>query len=111
MAPIIHRSRIHLLAARAAPVIVILQRKRTRLYHVTTLDTETHAINEGSWFRGKLDALCSDVSFDGKFMVYRQTELATAPSGAEFAACRGSRPFFTSTARYRQEAIFQVRTI
>jgi hypothetical protein len=71
VAPTIHRSRIHLLAARQAPVIVILQRKRTRLYHVITLDTETHAINEGSWFRGKLDALCSDVSFDGKFMVYQ----------------------------------------
>lgn len=46
--------RIHLLAAREAPVVVILQRKRNKLFHVITLDTETDAINEGSWFRGML---------------------------------------------------------
>ena len=67
------RSRIHLLPAREAPIIVILQRKRTKLFHVVTLDTETHAIDEGSWFRGVLDPLDCDVSFDGKFMVYSAT--------------------------------------
>jgi len=71
MAPIPHRSRIQLLAAREAPIIVILQRKRAKLFHVITVDTEKHSINEGSWFRGMLYALDSDVSFDGKFMVYR----------------------------------------
>ena len=73
MAPTIHRSRIHLLAAKEAPVIVILQRKSRQLFHVITLDTQTHAINEGSWFRGVLHPLDCDVSFDGKFMVYRAT--------------------------------------
>jgi hypothetical protein len=67
------RSRIHLLPAREAPVIVILQRKRAKLFHVITLDTETHAIDEGSWFRGMLYTLNCDVSFDGKFMVYSAT--------------------------------------
>jgi hypothetical protein len=67
----VHRSRIHLLAAREAPVIVILQRKRAKLFHVITVHTEKHWIGEGSWFRGVLYALDSDVSFDGKFMVYR----------------------------------------
>ena len=71
MARIPHRSRVHLLAAREAPVVVILQRKRNRLFHVITVDTQTHAITEGSWFRGMLHPLDSDVSFDGKFMVYR----------------------------------------
>jgi hypothetical protein len=66
-----HRSRIHLLAAREAPVIVILQRKRAKLFHVITVGTEKRWINEGSWFRGVLYALDTDVSFDGKFMVYR----------------------------------------
>jgi hypothetical protein len=66
-----HRSRIHLLAAREAPIIVILQRKRAKLFHVITVGTEKHWIDEGSWFRGVLYALDSDVSFDGKFMVYR----------------------------------------
>ena len=67
------RSRVHLLPARAAPVVVILQRKRNRLFHVITVDTETHAIDEGSWFRGMLYPMDCDVSFDGKFMVYRAT--------------------------------------
>ena len=49
---------------------MILQRKRTKLFHVITVDTETHAIDEGSWFRGMLYELHCDVSFDGKFMVY-----------------------------------------
>ena len=71
MASVPHRSRIQLLAAREAPIIVILQRKRNKLFHVITVDTETYAINEGSWFRGQFYALDSDVSFDGKFMVYR----------------------------------------
>jgi hypothetical protein len=70
-APTPHRSRIHLLAAREAPIIVILQRKRAKLFHVITVHTEKHWIGEGSWFRGVLYALDSDVSFDGKFMVYR----------------------------------------
>jgi hypothetical protein len=70
-APTPPRSRIHLLAAREAPIIVILQRKRAKLFHVITLHTEQHWIGEGSWFRGVLYALDSDVSFDGKFMVYR----------------------------------------
>jgi hypothetical protein len=69
----VHRSRVHLLAARQAPVIVILQRKSRQVFHVITLDTETHAISEGSWFRGVLYPLDSDVSFDGKFMVYGAT--------------------------------------
>lgn len=65
-----YRSRIHLLAAREAPTIVVLQRKRAKLFHVITIDTETLQITEGSWFRGKLYGMRCDVSFDGKFMVY-----------------------------------------
>ena len=71
MAPATHPSRIHLLAAREAPIVAILQRKRAKLFHVVTIGTEEHWVNEGSWFRGVIYALDSDVSFDGKFMVYR----------------------------------------
>jgi hypothetical protein len=71
MAPITHRSRLHLLAAKDAPVIVILQRKRAKLFHVVTMDTQTHQISEGSWFRGVIYGIDCDVSFDGQFMVYR----------------------------------------
>ena len=70
MAPIEHRSRIHLLAAKEAPVVVILQRKRSKLFHIITVDTETHLVTEGSWFSGRIHEMKCDVSFDGEFMVY-----------------------------------------
>ncbi len=71
MSPIARRSRIHLLAAKEAPILVILQRKRAKLFHVVTIDTVTHQITEGSWFRGVLYGVDCDVSFDGQYMVYR----------------------------------------
>jgi hypothetical protein len=71
MVPIAHRSRNHLIAAREAPIIVILQRKRAKLFHMVTVGTDKHWVDEGSWFRGVLYAIDSDVSFDGKYMVYR----------------------------------------
>jgi hypothetical protein len=70
MAPTTHRSRIHLLAAKEAPTLVILQRKRAKVFHVITLDTQTHQVTEGSWFRGVLYGINCDVSFDGRYMVY-----------------------------------------
>lgn len=70
MAPRQYRSRIHLLIAKQAPAVVILQRKRAKLFHVVTIDANTRRITEGSWFRGKLYPLRCDVSFDGDYMVY-----------------------------------------
>jgi hypothetical protein len=64
MAPIKHRSRIDLLAAKEAPIVVILQRKRAKLFQVITVGTEKLWVNEGSWFRGVLYAMDSDVSWD-----------------------------------------------
>jgi len=72
-----YRSRLHLLAAREAPKIVILQRKRAKLFHIVTVHTASHSLAEGSWFRGKLYPLRCDLSFDAKFMVY----LAMGASG------------------------------
>lgn len=64
------KSRVHFLTARQAPVIVVLQRKRAKLFHVVTVNTRTSKVEEGSWFHGKLYPLRCDVSFDGTFMVY-----------------------------------------
>jgi|SoiMethySBSTD1v2_1073268.scaffolds.fasta_scaffold1210311_2 hypothetical protein len=63
-----YRSRIHLLAAREAATLAILQRKRSKLFHVIVVDTGTLRITVGSWFRGKLYPLRCDVSFDGGFI-------------------------------------------
>jgi hypothetical protein len=65
-----YRSRIHLLVARDAPTVVILQRKRAKLFHVVVVDARRHRVEEGSWFRGKLYVMRCDVSFDGQHMVY-----------------------------------------
>lgn len=85
MAPITHRSRIHLLAAKEAPTVVILQRKRAKLFHIVTVDTEKHVVTEGSWFRGRLYEMKCDVSFDGQFMVY----LAIGKGSGKFSSWTG----------------------
>ncbi|HET7156197.1 MAG TPA: hypothetical protein VFI87_12605, partial [Hyphomicrobiaceae bacterium] len=85
MAPIKHRSRIHLLAAKEAPIVVILQRKRAKLFHIITVDTEKHLVTEGSWFRGRLHEMKCDISFDGKFMVY----LAIGKGSGKYTAWSG----------------------
>jgi hypothetical protein len=85
MAPIKHRSRLHLLAAKEAPIVVILQRKRAKLFHIITVDTEKHWVKEGSWFRGRLYEMKCDVSFDGEFMVY----LAIGKGSGKFTSWSG----------------------
>src|SRR5262245_21314985 len=88
MAPKHFKSRIHLLAAKEAATIVVLQRKRAKLFHVLTINTKRHSVEEGSWFRGKLYPLRCDVSYDGKFMVY----LAMGSSGKTWnGLCRAPR--------------------
>lgn len=63
-------ARIHLLAAKSAPVVTILRRKPSKLFHVINWNTQTGELTYGSWFRGKLYPLRCDVSFDGRWMVY-----------------------------------------
>ena len=70
MAPKQYKSRLHLLIAKRAPTVVIVQRKRAKLFHIVIVDADSRRVEEGSWFRGKLYALRCDVSFDGKHMVY-----------------------------------------
>src|SRR5689334_1818042 len=70
MAPRQYKSRMHLLIAKSAPALVIVQRKRARLFHVILVDIKRHRIAEGSWFRGRLYPLRCDISFDGMYMVY-----------------------------------------
>src|SRR5262249_6582239 len=77
MTPQQSKSRVHFLTAKQAPVVVVLQRKRSKLFHVLAVNTQTFKVEEGSWFRGKIYPLRCDVSFDGKFMVY----LAMGASG------------------------------
>lgn len=64
------KSRIHLLSAKEVPTLVVLQRKRAKLFHIILVDTHTRKIDHGSWFHGKLYPYRCDLSFDGRHMVY-----------------------------------------
>ncbi len=67
MAMKVYRSRVHFLVAKEAPVVVVLQRKRAKLFHVVTIDAVTQEVQEGSWFEGRIYRKRCDVSFDGKY--------------------------------------------
>lgn len=89
-------SRVHFIIARAAPTIVVLQRKRAKKFHVFTIDARTLAVEHGSWFTGKLYSERCDVSFDGRYMVY----LALGHGGAIWnGVCR--LPWLTTLAEGR----------
>jgi hypothetical protein len=72
-------ARIHLLAAAQAPVVIVLRRKPTRVFHVLRWNTRTDAIEAGSWFTGRLYEKRCDVSPDGEWMVY----FAAGPASAK----------------------------
>jgi hypothetical protein len=63
----VNPARIHLLPAKEAPVVVIIRRKPSRLFHIVRIDTETGTYQRGSL---KLYANRCDVSFDGNWFVY-----------------------------------------
>lgn len=63
-------ARIHLLAAKEAPYVVVLRRKPSRLVHVMRWNTQTDEIEHGSWFQGRIYEMASDLSPDGEYMVY-----------------------------------------
>lgn len=66
----IHPARLHLLPAKEAPVVVVVRRKPSRLFHIIRVNTDKGTYEEGAWFTGKLYAMRCDVSFDGNWFVY-----------------------------------------
>lgn len=76
-------ARLHLLRAHDAPVIAVIRRGPSKLFHVIKWNTETDELEYGSWFHGKLYPMRCDLSFDGKWMVY----LAMGASGETWNAC------------------------
>ena len=76
-------TRLHLLRAHDAPIIAVIRRGPSRLFHVIKWNTETDKLEHGSWFRGKLYWDCCDISFDGKWMIY----LAMGGNGETWSGC------------------------
>jgi len=63
-------ARIHLLCARSRPVVLVLRRKPTRVFHLVRWDTRHDTLEPGSWFFGRLYEKRCDVSPDGEWLVY-----------------------------------------
>jgi len=63
-------ARIHLLPAKESPYVVIIRRKPSKTYHIIRWNVEQDEFEHGSWFTGHIYVWRSDVSFDGKWMVY-----------------------------------------
>ena len=63
-------ARIHLLSAKEAPYVVIIRRKPSKTFHIIRWNIEHDEFEHGSWFTGHIYVHRSDVSFDGKWMVY-----------------------------------------
>lgn len=63
-------ARIHLLPAKGAPIVVVIRRKPSKVFHILKWNTRENTVESGSWFNGTLYPLRSDVSFDGKWMIY-----------------------------------------
>ena len=59
-----------MLRARDAPVIAVIGRGPSKLFHLIKWNTEQDKLEHGSWFSGKLYPMRCDLSFDGKWMVY-----------------------------------------
>ena len=70
-------ARIHLLPAAMAPIVVVIRRKPSKLFHIIRVDTVTGKYEQGTWFTGKLYPQRCDISFDGEWLVY----LAMGASG------------------------------
>jgi len=63
-------ARIHLLAAKEAPFVAIIRRKPAHTFHIIRWNTVTDTFEHGSWFQKQIYVHRSDISFDGKWMVY-----------------------------------------
>ncbi|MDA7978673.1 MAG: hypothetical protein MPJ50_07880 [Pirellulales bacterium] len=63
-------ARICLLSAKNAPYAAVIRRKPTKVSHVIHWDTRRDRLEYGSWFRGRLYPFRSDISPDGRYMIY-----------------------------------------
>lgn len=62
--------RIHLLCARDAPEVVVLARGPAKVWRVFRWQTRRNVLEAGSTFYGRIYELRSDLSPDGRWMVY-----------------------------------------
>ena len=62
--------RLYVLLASEAPVGVVLRRGPTKLVQIFMWNRDTDNFTEGQWFKGRIYGDRSDVSPDGRHMIY-----------------------------------------
>lgn len=65
-----NKARLHILRAHGSPKAVIIRRKPSKCVHIVSWDTDSDALEHGSWFRGRIYSERCDLSWDGRWMVY-----------------------------------------
>ncbi len=60
----------YILLAKEAPIAILIAKKGSKKYHIIKWNLETDEFEYGSWFHGTIYNLKTDLSFDGKYMVY-----------------------------------------
>lgn len=63
--------RLYFLTAKEAPIVVVLRRAPSKRYHIIKINTQSAAMEQGSWFIGSLYGDACDLSFDGEWLVYK----------------------------------------
>lgn len=81
-------ARIHLIPAKEAPYVAIIRRKPSRWFHIVRWNTETDAVEHGSWFWGSFYPKRCDVSFDGQWMIYLAYDMAHGEDRPWNGVCR-----------------------
>jgi hypothetical protein len=63
-------ARLHILRAHGSSKAVIIRRKPSKCVHIISWDTDSDALEYGSWFSGRIYSERCDLSWDGHWMVY-----------------------------------------
>ncbi len=74
-------ARLHIIAAKEAPIAVIIRRKPSKVFHIIVWNLLDDSMIHGSWFQGKLFPLSSEVSWDGKYLAYNASGQGTNWTG------------------------------
>lgn len=69
--------RLYVILAREAPIAVIFRRGPSKRVQIVKWDTATDTFTPGQWFHGRIYERRSDLSLDGKLLVYFAMNLRT----------------------------------
>lgn len=97
-------ARLFVLLAREAPVGVILRRGPSNWVQMIHWDTKQDVFTPGQWFHGRVYARKSDLSPDGKLIVYYAHKFNNSianPSYGDYWTAISKPPYFTALTLWR----------